>query len=118
MADVLPFGKTEEKPPLVTPDSGIVGASGEKVKTTRSVQNEIIQRRNFVLLDCGTLEMVVSNGNAVQAYAAIQAVMPNLLFDTIQQIAGNVAVDVVKKIANDTGTGEKPAEVVTETSPE
>ena len=115
MADVLPFGtKTEEKPPLVVPDSGIVGATGDKVKTTRSVQNDIIQRRNFILIDCATLETIVSSGNAVQAYAAIQAVMPNLLFNTIQQIAGNVAVDIVKKIAEESNAGP----VVTESSPE
>lgn len=116
MSNVLPFG---EKKPVVdlAPNAGLVGANGEKVQTTRSVQNDILQRRNFILIDVGTLETIVSSGNVAQAYAALNAAMPQLLFNTVQQIAGRVAVQVFKQTALEEGA--KPeGEAVTESSPE
>jgi hypothetical protein len=104
MSNVLPFGGPKDG--LSVPNTGLVDATGEKVKTARSLQNEIIQRRNFVLIDCVTGESVISNGNPMQAYMAVNALLPNLVLSSVQYISSQIAGQVVA--ANNGGV---PAEV-------
>ena len=99
MSNVLPFGAKEEKPDLVVPNDGLVGADGKKVATNRSIQNDIIQRRNFVLIDVMTGEICVTTNNTPQAYLAVSAALPQILFNAVHNIAGQTAMQVFKQIS-------------------
>lgn len=118
MSNVLPFGPKSPTPDLA-PNAGLVNSTGEKIQTPRSMQNEIIQRRNFILIDAVTNEIVVSNGNAVQAYIALTNAVAQILLGAVQQISAKVTVDILKQTASTSEMASASAtNAVTENSPE
>lgn len=108
MADVLPFDA-----PIATPTTGLVGADGKKVNTPRQMQNDIIQRRNFVLLDMMTGEMMVSNGNGIMAMQALKHSLVELELQVMKGISQIEALNVFKK-GVEAAPAETPVEAVAE----
>lgn len=112
MGNVVPFGPKNSDGVIAPEKAPLVNASGAEVKTPRSVQNDIMQRRNFVLVDCATGEVVLQTPNLPNAYAALGHARNQVLFNMIHSMSSQAAVDVFKHIAEEGEKQEKQEQEV------